>query len=526
MTTSKPILCAIWKAVSSIDQAGEDKISLDYQETECRKLAAERGYTVVDVLSVDGFSRSEGDLITALEELRGQGVTAYDRIREHWQNHTIDVLVAYTDSRLGRSPSLYTHVFDNLLSNHINIDTVQGGLINFRDRRVRNALGIIAITADLDRLHDQYDPGMTKRMEDGRPVASNDTFTHVKVRNSKGESHTYAVREENRAACDLIARSMIDRKGYHVIAGLLADYGIRGTRGSYMWDSDVRMVVLSPISWGNIARKYKNKQGIWVFDDSVDLPPGVVIQRGTHESIWTGDLGDALKEELRRRELLNTGKAWPSKLTAFSGLLVCGYCGYRMSFQHVPKPTYVWRAYTCSSNFTQINRLHGRSCESVKKSIRFEAVVEWLTPRLELAVRAEDINVLFNVNTVAPIEADLSLLKKQLIEKQAYGQRLMEDRGNTPASMSSGLQALIDRTGEELKHLEEDIARLSHKRSVQKRATVSNQRALDSLREIGTDNLWKLSEPEINQRLYAIFGNHKLSVRDGEITDFVIADGG
>jgi hypothetical protein len=519
-----PKRAILWQAVSSLEQAADDKISLAYQEAECRALAAERGYVIVDVLSVDGYSRSESDLITALDELRAQGVTAYDRIRQHWQDKTFDVLVAFTDSRLGRSPSLYTHVFDNCLSNHIEIDTVQGGLISYRDRRMRNAMGIIAITADLDRLHDQYQPGMDQRMKQGKPVASRDTFTHAKVRDTRGKSTHYIVREENRASAEFMARLMIEQNSYTAISDTLATFGIRTHTGKFMWDSDIRVILLSPISWGSVARGYRNKHGIWAFDDTVALPEGVSIQRGTHDAMWTGELGEALKEELRRRENLNRGKGWTGRLTAFSGLLVCGYCGYRMAYQQVPTKRQLWRAYCCASGYTHVNRIFGRTCEATRKSIRWDTVCDWFDDRLRVALSADNLDFVQPTGEPPTPARNLPTLEATLAKRRAYAMQLLDDRAHTPNNLRAEMQILIDRTSTEIDNLEAEIARLSHVHAVERREEAGSRRALESLRTVGIENLWALPESEINRYLFAVLGKRKLAVRDGEIAGVVRAE--
>lgn len=519
-----PKRAVIFIAVSSLEQMNDDKVSLDYQEAECRKLAAERGYTVVDVLSVDGFSRSESDVVDALDEFRSEGIFAYDKLREYWKRRNIDVVVVYHDSRLGRSAALYTYAFENLLTNNIVIDRVLGGLVTHKDRRILNALGIISATSDTDRLRDQYQPGMNKRLEQGKPIATRDTFTHRKVRNSTGKSTTYAVREENRLACEMVARWVVERHSYYQVAVLTAAHGFRTDTGRYIWDSDLRTILLSPISWGNIARLYKNRHGIWAFDETAPLPENVVINRATHEPMWTGDLSLALKEELRRRELLATGRAWPDKVSAFSGLLVCGYCGQRMAFQKVPKASYIWQAYCCNSNYHYINRIQPVKCEAKRKSIRFEDVLEWFDKRLRLAIATTDLSAVLGKSPSANTTDELIALHRQREIKESEANRYLESRNLTPGRLQGNLQTLIERAARELEHLDNEIQQLEHRATMQRRSDVSNRRALVDVAGIGIDAFWKLPQAQINQYLFALLGDHRLAVYDGEITDVIVSE--
>jgi hypothetical protein len=69
---------------------------------------------------------------------------------------------------------------------------------------------------------------------------------------------------------------------------------------------------------------------LWAFDRSVETPPGVIIEYGTNLAVYTGEQAEIVQAELRRRFEIIRGKTRPHNTKMFTGLLLCGYCGYYM----------------------------------------------------------------------------------------------------------------------------------------------------------------------------------------------------
>src|SRR5690242_19296865 len=111
----KPLRAIIWTSVSSRPQMSEDNVSLEEQARLCNEWCANNGYSVVDRLTVPGYSRYESDLFDLMEDYSQQGIWAYHRVREHWKKRDFDVLVCYHDSRFARSATAYNWVGENVI---------------------------------------------------------------------------------------------------------------------------------------------------------------------------------------------------------------------------------------------------------------------------------------------------------------------------------------------------------------------------------------------------------------------------
>lgn len=91
----------IWAAVSSKQQAGDDKISLQVQRQLGREFAEAIGGQVVRIYAVPGSSRD----ITFWDDAASE-MPAYRQIREDCGDQLFDVLWVYDADRLGRDPAL------------------------------------------------------------------------------------------------------------------------------------------------------------------------------------------------------------------------------------------------------------------------------------------------------------------------------------------------------------------------------------------------------------------------------------
>jgi hypothetical protein len=108
-------------------------------------------------------------------------------------------------------------------------------------------------------------------------------------------------------------------------------------------------VVDTPSFWGHNARHFKQSpRGAWVREPGHPVPEGVLMVYNVFESVYSGALAEPIKAELRRREDLK-GKARPQTTLRFTGLFICGACGFGLVYARTPG--YV--ALRCASRYEQ-----------------------------------------------------------------------------------------------------------------------------------------------------------------------------
>ena len=96
----------IWAAVSSEEQAGDEKASLDGQVEQASAAAEKAGYTVVGKLLVPGASRDYYD-----PELAKREVPQYAELEAAVENRTADVVVYRSTDRLPRGEGVLHWLF-------------------------------------------------------------------------------------------------------------------------------------------------------------------------------------------------------------------------------------------------------------------------------------------------------------------------------------------------------------------------------------------------------------------------------
>jgi DNA invertase Pin-like site-specific DNA recombinase len=300
----------IWIAVSSEEQATEEKVSLEEQEKQCRAHCDEKGYNVVTTLSVPGYSRRESDVITAMEEFRAQGIYAYDDLRGMWQRKEFDVLVCYHDSRLGRSSTLYSFVVENVILSGAKIYCVMGGEIDRSNLRYRLGFGQIGATVDVDRLIASRDAAMTKRAQRGLPTARV-IFSHKLIRNEQtGKAEKLIVDESKRRLWEDVASLLLRGITWAQLEKVLyAEFGHVDPRtGKPFRPYEIHDIVKRPSFWGHQVRHVRNgypverRRAFWVYDPAEDPPEGVLLFRDVHPPVYIGEQAQAVIAEMRRRD--------------------------------------------------------------------------------------------------------------------------------------------------------------------------------------------------------------------------------
>lgn len=521
MSTTKTAL--IFIAVSSPEQAKVDKVSLAEQEALCRNWCAANGYTVVELLSVPGYSRSESDVITALEEFAAQGITAYQKLRDYWRRGGVDALVCYHDSRLGRSASLYTWVLENTIRAGIAIYRIQGGWITSADMRMQNAMGIIAATTDTDRLQAGFKAGMKARAARGLPLASKAPISHRVVRDELGGAVRFELREGLDRLWSDLAAAFLGGVSYAMLERVLFEqYGHVDPRtGKPFSNLYFNHLLHTPVFWGNNAQyrfavklKPLELYGAWTFDSRYPAPDGVDVYYNVLPAVYTGELAERVKAEMHRRKEM-VGKRRPGNTKRFSGLLICGCCSYTMNYNSKPSG---WTIYRC------VTHLKGRgqqtACACMPRSIHTDAVQEYIDGILRQMLAHGSVDYLRAVTRPPDVSARVGQLEAEMAALSTERRALMrlQAKASTPreeADYDAEIKALSARET----ILESQLTTL--RQQLRRFDTPTQDAALARLGVIGVDELWKKPDVEIHQWLLEIFGDWRFTVYNGEMSGFV-----
>lgn len=498
-----------------------DKVSMEQQETLGRQWATDNDASVIHVLKVDGFSRSETDVVTALEEFRNQGVTAYDQLRAMWTQKPLpfDVLWVYVDGRLGRSTSLYVYVVENTIAAGARVWRHQGGWIDASNKRMAMALGSIAATSDIDRLRDMRVPALERRIRDGKPVMPVDPMTHKRLRDDRGHSIAWEVNEDYRYALERAADLLLTGAGWLKVARALNDEGIPTAKGKRWSGETLRKLFYSPYTWGHSARYYDKQQGAWAFDSSEPLPDGVQIARNALPAYWTGQRANAIQAELRRRVEVGKGRAFAETLQSFSGLLLCACCGRPMRFHEWPNGV---KSYRCRTNSViKATGNEWQSCDCNPKSIKLDDLISHLTPYIEDIIKRGDTSW-----WKAPLD-DMTDRLKQLEMEIKKTERtiagLMLQRADTPEAAQGILKEQIDTASRRLETMQANRETWSRESSKRTADTAALAVAVRGIRlATNAAAFWRQPGITVNQAIHALLGKgNYIGIHDGAVIGIV-----
>lgn len=525
----KPLRAIIWCAVSTPEQAEDAKESLPAQEKELRALAERHKYEIVDVLIIPGFSRDYLDIYEFANDAAQQGIEAglkllYYMDDPNYRKPKFDVFLCRDSDRFGRTQSLLTRIAETILVKmNLLIHSQYDGLIDRPKARMFISMAGYRAAGAIDDLKDKRKFGMPARAKKGLALARKQTHVYRAVYDNLGNELGIEVDRSKQRLWDDLATLILEGISWNVMEIQLYErFGHVTPDGKKYKNRAFYDLIHTPAFWGHSAWNYrpryglnKTKTGFWVFDSSEPSPDGVLMFYDTHEPIYSGDIAERVKAELRRRRLTVTGRVNPNHTYKFTGLLVCASCGYKLSWNKSKRSGY--EGYRCMSHFYG-NHYEERAKCPERGSISVGRIQEWLDQRLRQLVEAGDWSWLSTqeksdfdtTHQQASISAEIAEL-----EQRARG--LIRDKAAAP----DGLQGLYD---DELLPLAERISILrSRLMDIQHQIARANEMSAaqtvgySELKDLTIDELWQEDETHINQLLHMVIGNKRLVISGGQI---------
>lgn len=512
----------IWCAVSTRTQSESDKMSLPQQEADARALCVSKGWNVVDVLVVPGHSRY---VILEFEKLVAaamkKGIPAFAKLRQHWETRDFDVLIIRDGDRLARAQGLLGTIVESVIQSGAIIWSMNDGEpITIHNYRFWTAMTGFRAAAHVDNLVKMRDQGLTRKIQNGRPLTAQVADSHKLVRDERGQPHHLIVNDAMQPVIQDAAKLVLEGIGWQLIEHeLKARYGYQQSSGAPLKNGKFYRLFHNPIFWGHTARRqYQSRsknsvmyRSAWAFDESIAPPTGALIVRNTHPPALTGNLAEDLKLEMKRRLELK-GHASSRQGYRFTGLLICGSCKLSISYINKKLPTgNLSRAMRCkyasSSRFA--------TCDN-RGQILEQRVFESVDDTLQKILEGKDLA------TLAQAEAGASTI--QTIDYAAQIRTLEESarvfiikQGEHP-ELSSIYDAELSRIGAEL-----TIARQRSAEQVQDIPLSSQDfgRTRDMIAEMGLEAFWNLPAPEVNRYLRSLFSGYKFVMLEKKVVRIV-----
>jgi len=295
---------AIYTRISR-DPEGKEA-GVERQEIDCRALADRLGLAVVEVFQDNDISAS-----TKSTKRRPR----YEAMLDAATRGEVDVILAYSNSRLTRRPAEWITLINLAQSHGVQIKTVVSGSHDLSTADGRAVALTIATwdAAEAERVSERISRANRGRAEKGKPICPYRSFGYLPKTVKDGQ----LVHEANTKIDPAEAKLLRAAKDHLLAGGVVSDIakdwnksGVTTVRGGRWTQTAVRETVIRPTLAGiQVYRGQKIGMGDW--------EPIFTLEE--HEALVS--LFDARKTGPR------TGKTTYSLL---SGLAVCGKCGGRI----------------------------------------------------------------------------------------------------------------------------------------------------------------------------------------------------
>jgi DNA invertase Pin-like site-specific DNA recombinase len=433
---------ATWQAVSTKEQAKEDKVSLRVQLEKCLDVGQSRGWIHVRDYTVPGQSRTQFASLYHAEK----NIPQLHDMLDAASRHEFDVLVVYD---LNRFRSLMRQVFDVLCDYQVQLYILSdprepvptSGYTEEKKSEVALLVGLrdIISTNEVTNIQRHYRDKMPKRItEKGlhaglglppygyhKPPGKEMDRNAVLIQDPSQVRVLHQIKDWFFAGCSLTE-----------IADRLNAQGVPSPRGRKWWYSIVRYLLSNPYYAGTVGFGMTKRIRIRRLGTVQRHKGTPITNEGKHQPIWDQRTYHRILTELEKR-----GKAHPGiKIRQLSRLLHCESCGSVLWAQTDQKGYHRWR---CSS------------LEPDHPTIRDEAAIERVTAKIVHALTHLD-------ELKLPTPADhRSTLNAQLRDLCTRKQRWM-DLYETGRMSDEDLVARIEAINTDIRKTEKDLAQAEH----------------------------------------------------------------
>lgn len=518
---NEPLKALIWAAVSTIEQADDDKFSLDVQIADAQAIADKNGWKIVDVIRIEGHSRNYRTLAKLAAAARSKHESGFDRLIAHLDACDFDVLICRDANRFARKASLLYEIVDTILEDcSARIYSLADGWVNTDNADMWLMVKGYEIRKQMKWISNELVKGRHNLVdEQGFPLSSSVVWSHKKVRDEKLKVVQFVPDETKTPIIEDAARLVIGRMGWNDIEErLFEDFG-HGRNGKPFNRFFFYNLFHNPWFWGDAARNYNNpksERGFrrWRIDPTYPAPEGVIIRRAVNPPAITGELAILLKAELFRR--MHFRPRQHNRVHRFSGLLVCHRCGTGLVFSGAKNH----RSYICQSKY--LTRLAVR-CERYWH-INEKVVQTWLSTALQLAidqhnpfyfVQPSDTTTEEPFNRIAQLQLQAATIEKQV-------RRLIEKQSAAPDAVAALYDEQIHGFGKQLETVQqriEDETRQAFRYNV---ADIeSAYRELTTYQSV--EAFFEADDGIINQLLHRLLGNRRLTILDSQVVGTVEA---
>lgn len=504
----------LWCAVSTTQQATDERASLPQQEEAARAVCTQNAWQIVDILRVPGHSRRYVDIHECAAAMRSQGIDAFDKLLNHWQARDFDILIVRDGSRFARTQTLHSYVVEKTIDIGARIYSLADGFVDERNYRMWISMGGYASSSEIDNLVKRAKISFDAMAKRGIPANAMVAESHRIVRDPRSGKVIGVELDESRIQewMDL-ATVVLEGTPYHLISLQMYErFGYQSPAGTVYNKMHHYRLLHTPSFWGHIARNFKyEKRGAWIWDENEAAPDGIILTRNAHQPVYTGELAEKVKAELNRRHEIR-GKATPQQSYRFTGLFHCNECGNSLAYRIERRYSRPSRTLFCHSRNdksiegTCNNRRH---LNEKKALIEVDHLLRQLQEYGWYAFSQSE-------DEMASREAKIKRLSEDIPKTEAHLRRLVMKQTTADENTSYIYDEHIASEGKRLKSMRDELRQLQAEHQAKGEST-GQQRALEELRGYTVEDVLAWDENKLNQFLRRLLAKRRFFVQDGEV---------
>jgi DNA invertase Pin-like site-specific DNA recombinase len=332
------VRAAVYRRVSSPDQAAEDKISLDYQLEMAKQYAKKQGWQVTLDFTEPGISGEVFEERPALQEMLKAA-----------RAKRFDVLIVQNGDRLARRFDLYAMIVQTVenesgipimdLSNPQPVDPLEFNPSQDESRLFSHGLRGMLAQADQRQRVRRIKMGMENSAKLGKFLPTHPPYGYRSVYRTDPATgkpfRTYEVIEEQFEILREIKRLLLDHS--YTINGIVTWLqkneipSALGAPGTWRTPT-LRQIVANPFYGGKIGYRQMVSDSQTHTRVRNPKPETIIYAEHNFPTPWEWADHLALLEALRvKAELFSRSKS-PYSRNPLGGVLCCGYCRVSMSF--------------------------------------------------------------------------------------------------------------------------------------------------------------------------------------------------
>jgi DNA invertase Pin-like site-specific DNA recombinase len=515
-----PKRALLWIAVSSEEQARENKASIPTQLADGKKRAESEGWQIIDTLISDGHSRSYIDIYELAKDARDKGIHAFDTLIDHLKSkQDFDVLWCWSADRLGRSQTIIAFITEHVFKCGASIYVESDKQYKTNDRFFAMVEGYTS-SKFIDDLKRKIRMGHENAIANGSAIGRMPS-THKRLydenHNEIGVGLADGIELEYARLADLLIYGHEGQKiSYNKLEHYMFEIYGYGKNGKRHRRNHYYYRLCAPSTWGHLTLG-RNRKGAklgsfrrYIVEDGHPIPDGLTIEYNVFPPVYTGDIADRVKRVMFDR-MSQRGKG-AHKPKRYTGVFVCAECDRLMTHKRNKEN----REYIlCEDAY----KLYADSCNN-KKSHRISNADEWVFEWLNLIASTGDMSyVNLPDSDVNRLELDIEDAQSRIQELNNQLDKLIDLQLDSTGAMLSRYIERGNDIANQIDILKQRLSGIQSEYRFKQKDTQSQQRVIQTLQDMGVNGFKNESALRQNSIIKGILGDYvRIGInRKGEI---------